>query len=113
MRSVRLLSGPGLGRGSHVHIKQPWLPASTWVVEMFDPPRYFSWRARTGTVETLGAHLLEEHGSSTAATLSIRHEGPGSALADVLFGPLTRRYMAREVAGLKERSEALVNGAFR
>jgi uncharacterized membrane protein len=105
MRSVRLLDGIPLGRGSRVHIKQPWLLASTWTVDLFDPPRYFSWRSRSGTVETTAMHLLEDRGGTTLATLSIQHSGPGSAIVGLLVRPLTRRYLNWELRGLKARSE--------
>lgn len=105
MRSVQLLGAERLGRGSRVRIKQPWLPVSTWTVDLFDPPRYFSWRARTGLIETSAAHLLEDLGPTTLATLSIRHSGPGAALVGLLVAPLTRRYLDREVGGLKLRAE--------
>jgi len=39
MQSVHLLEGPALRRGSRVRIKQPRLAASTWTVDLFDPPR--------------------------------------------------------------------------
>lgn len=105
MRSVRLLDASGLGRGSRVRIKQPWLAASTWTVDLFDPPRYFSWRSRSGPVETTAAHSLEDLGHATAATLSISHSGPGAAIIGLLIAPLTRRYVDRELRGLKARAE--------
>ena len=105
MRSVRLLDGSGLGRAGRVRIKQPWLAASTWTVDLFDPPRYFSWRSRSGPVETTAAHSLEDLGHATAATLSISHSGPGAAIIGLLIAPLTRRYVDRELRGLKARAE--------
>jgi hypothetical protein len=88
-------------------IKQPWLRAAVWTVDLFDPPRYFSWRSRTGTVETTGGHLLEERDGATRATVTIRHSGSGAALAGLLLGPLVRRYVMWELRGLKARSEQM------
>ena len=110
MRSVRLIDGGGLSRGSRVRIKQPWLPAASWTVDLFDPPRHFSWRSRTGLIETVGSHLLEDRDQSTVATLTIQHDGPGALVVGVLTGPLTRRYVNRELSGLKTRTEQLANG---
>jgi uncharacterized membrane protein len=109
MRSVRLLEGGRLGRGSRARVHQPWLPPATWTVELFDPPRYFSWRSRTGLLETLGGHLLEERGEATLATLTLSQSGPGAAVVGALLNPLLRRYVDRELAGLAARSEQLEN----
>lgn len=109
MRSVRLLAGEALRGGSRVHIKQPWLRAATWTVDVFEPPRRFSWRSRTGTIETLASHLLEDRDHATVATFAIQHEGPGARVVALLTGPLTRRYVQRELSGLKARTEQLAN----
>lgn len=103
MRSVRLLGSGALGRTSRVRIKQPWLPASTWSVELFEPPQYFSWRSRTGLVETVGGHRLEDRGDATEVTFTIRHSGPGAEMVGLLIGPLTRRYVDLELGGLRTR----------
>jgi uncharacterized membrane protein len=108
MRAVRLTTGSVLRRGSRVHITQPWLPPATWVVELLDPPRHFTWRSRTGLVETVTGHLLEDRGATTEATLSVRHSGPGAGFVGLLTGPLLRRYVEREMSGLKARAEELV-----
>jgi uncharacterized membrane protein len=108
MRSVRLLDGE-LRRGSRVHIKQPWLRAAIWTVDLFDPPIHFSWRSRTGTIETVASHLLEDRDHATVATFAIQHEGPGAGVIALLTGPLTRRYVDRELSGLKTRTEQLAN----
>jgi uncharacterized membrane protein len=73
MRFVRVLDGGQLGVGSRVGITQPRLPPATWTVDRFDPPRYFSWRSRTGAVQTVAGHLLEEQGPATLAELTIEH----------------------------------------
>lgn len=105
MRSVQILGGTVLGRATRVHIKQPWLPASIWTVDLFDPPRYFSWRSRTGSIETLAGHHLEDRGPVTAVTFSIRHSGPGSAVFGPAIMTISRRYVDRELFGLKARAE--------
>ena len=105
MRSVHLLQGPALRRGSRVRIKQPRLVASTWTVDLFDPPRDFSWHSRVGSVQTTASHLLEDHGRTTLATFSIRHTGLGARVAALLVGRLTRRYINFELHGLKARAE--------
>lgn len=105
MRSVSLETGPSLQRGSRARIKQPWLRAGTWTVDLFDPPRYFSWRSRTGSVETTGGHLLTDRGAVTEATLTIRHAGRGARLVGTLLRPLVWHYLQLELAGLKTRAE--------
>ena len=110
MRSVQMLGSESLRRGSRVRIKQPWLPAATWTVELFDPPRHFTWRSRMGSVDTSGSHLLEERGQTTLATFAVQHSGPGAFVVALLTAPLTRRYVERELLGLKTRAEWLAAG---
>lgn len=106
MHSVRLLNAGTLGRSSRVRIKQPWLPESIWSVELFDPPRYFSWRSRTGLIETVGGHCLQARRGATRATFTIEHLGPGAGIVGLMIAPLTRRYMNLELNGLKTRVAA-------
>jgi len=113
MRSVQILDGSVLGTGTRVRVKQPWLLAATWKVDLFDPPRQFTWSSRTGLVTTVGSHLLEDHGPATVATLGIEHSGPGAGAVALLFGPLTRDYVNRESSGLKRRTEELANASGR
>jgi uncharacterized membrane protein len=105
MRSVSLEIGRALHRGSRARIKQPWLRAGTWTVDLFDPPRYYSWRSRTGSIETVGGHLLTDRGPVTDATLTIRHSGRGATLAGTALRPLVRHYLHVELRGLKTRAE--------
>ncbi len=105
MRSVQILGGSALGRSSRVRIKQPWLPTSVWTVDLFDPPRYFSWRSRTGSIETVAGHQLEDRGPVTAVTFSIRHSGRGAAVVGPVIMQLSRRYVDRELSALKSRLE--------
>ena len=64
-------------------------------------------------IETVAAHLLEDRGESTLATLAIQHSGPGAAAVALLGGLLTRGYLRRELAGLTARAEALAAGTSR
>jgi len=59
--------------------------------------------------ETVASHQLEDRGRTTVATFGIQHEGPGARVIALLTRPLTRRYVDRELAGLKTRSEHLAN----
>jgi Polyketide cyclase / dehydrase and lipid transport len=105
MRSVHLEVGRVLHRGIRAHIKQPWLRRSTWTVDLFDPPRYFSWHSRSGPIETKAGHQLTDLGTATFATLTIRHSGPGAWLVGSLVRPLERRYVNWELQGLEARAQ--------
>lgn len=107
MRSVRLEECDELRRGSRAWIKQPWLRAGRWTVDLFDPPRYFSWRSRSGSIETTGGHLLDDRGGATLATFTVRYSGSGAGIVGLLIGPLIRRYVDLELRGLKARAEQM------
>lgn len=109
MRSVRLINGAPLRRGSRVRVEQPWLPAATWTIDLFDPPRYFSWRSRTGMIETVATHLLEDRGEITYVTLAVDHSGPGARAVGLLTDALIRGYVRRELTGLRTRAEEKVH----
>jgi hypothetical protein len=72
-----------------------------------EPLRSFSWESRSPGVRALADHSLSPMPfGSTSLTLRIQFSGPLSAVARVLFGSLTREYLAREAALLKQRVEA-------
>jgi protein-S-isoprenylcysteine O-methyltransferase Ste14 len=106
MTSVEPLHQEALSLGASYRITQPRLRPAIWTVVRLEPLRRFSWESRAPGVRTLADHSVRAlPDGTTSVTLQIRFSGPLSALARVLAGSLTREYMAREAAALKQRAE--------
>jgi uncharacterized membrane protein len=102
--SVELIDGP-MRLGARARIRQPWLPTVVWEVTTWDPGRSWTWAATSPGVRTEASHVLTRAGEGTIAEQSITWSGPLGRLVALVWGSITRRYLAIEAAGLKQRSE--------
>lgn len=110
--SVELLDSPTLGPTSRARIKQPWFPTLVWAVSALTPGASWSWTARSPGATTIATHQLHALGHDrTRVVQTIDQRGPLGVLVGVLTQRLTRRYLAMEAAGLKQRVEANVSAA--
>lgn len=108
MTSVQPLGPKALALGARYRIAQPKLRPATWTVVRLEPSRSFAWETRSPGVRALADHTLTPMpDGSTSVTLQIQFSGPLSALAHLLAGSLTRDYLAREAAALKQQVEAV------
>lgn len=107
MRAVEPLDAEALALGARYRITQPRLKPAIWTVVRLDPRRSFAWETRSPGVRALADHSLTPlPDGSTSVTLEVRLSGPLAPLARLLAGSLTREYLAREAALLKQRVEA-------
>ena len=104
--SVRPLSPDPLQVGSRIRIKQPRLPATVWTVSDLVEGERFTWTSTGPGVHTRASHRVVRTAEGSRATLSIDQAGVLGRLVGRLYGGLTRRYVAMEAAGLKQRSES-------
>jgi hypothetical protein len=105
--SVELLDGAPLGVGSRARIKQPRFPLLVWTVTELVPGRSWTWVTRSVGATTTATHLLERDADGrTRVTQTIDQRGLLGALVGRLTKRLTRRYLAMEGAGLRQRVEA-------
>jgi uncharacterized membrane protein len=102
--SVELIDGP-LRLGAKARIRQPGLPTVIWEVTQWEPGRAWTWTAKSPGARTDASHILTRVGDGTVAEQSITSSGPVGRLAAFAWRSLTRRYLAIEAAGLKQRSE--------
>src|SRR3954454_15727256 len=102
--SVELVDGP-MRLGAKARIGQPRLATVVWEVTKWEPGRSWTWTATGPGARTDATHVLTASGSSTVATQTITSSGPLGRLAAFVWRSLTRRYLAIEAAGLKQRSE--------
>lgn len=107
MQRVKTQDDSRLAVGSKVRIKQPRVPAVTWEVTELVPERSFTWTATSPGLKTVAEHRITPLGSSAVEVhLGIRRSGPLAHLVSALAAGLTRRYVAMEAQGLKQRCEA-------
>ena len=102
--SVELVDGP-MRLGAKARIRQPWLPTVVWEVTKWEPGRSWTWTATSPGARTVASHVLTSVGERTVAEQSIAWSGPMGRLAAFVWCSLTRRYLAIEAAGLKQRTE--------
>jgi uncharacterized membrane protein len=105
VRSVELLDG-ALAVGGRVRIRQPKFPPVVWEVTELAPGTAFTWVSRTPGARAVGRHeLLDGGDGTTTAVLTISQTGPVGTIVGLVTRGLTRRYVALEAKGLKDRSE--------
>src|SRR6476661_4989638 len=104
--SIELLDGP-MRLGAKARIRQPGLPTVVWEVTKWEPGRSWTWTATGPGARTEASHVLTVSGRGTVAEQSIISSGPIGKMVAFLFRSLTRRYLAIEAAGLKQRSEQM------
>jgi uncharacterized protein YndB with AHSA1/START domain len=108
--SVELIDGP-MRLGARARIRQPRLPTVVWEVTKWDPGRSWTWVVTSLGARTEANHVLTPSGDGTIAEQSVISSGPFGRLAAFVWGSLTRRYLAIEAAGLKQRSEQVAAAA--
>ncbi|MFG1999624.1 SRPBCC family protein [Spirillospora sp. NPDC048911] len=102
-RVERLTDGP-FGKGTQARVHQPKFPAAVWTVTEFEPGRSFTWVARTPGMTTVASHEITP-GTPVTVRLALAQTGPLAPLIALLAGRRSRRYVAMEAAGLKQKSE--------
>jgi uncharacterized protein YndB with AHSA1/START domain len=104
--AVRGEPGP-LQVGSTATVKQPKLATSHWVVTEVEPQRNFTWVSKAPGVTSVGSHRVDPTpAGGCVVTLTLEQSGPLAAIVGFVGGPLIRRYVGFEAAGLKARAEA-------
>jgi len=108
--SVDLVDGP-MRLGAKARIRQPRLPTVVWEVTKWEPGRSWTWVATGPGARTEASHVLTASGRGTVAEQSIVSSGPLGRLVAFLYRSLTRRYLAIEAEGLKQRSEQVATAS--
>jgi hypothetical protein len=100
--------GPGaLEAGRRYRIWQPKLYPSTWTVTAMKPLESFTWESRTPGTRLRADHIICPVGEDMCkVVLRFTFSGTAGWLIGLIFGPLTRRYMALEATCLRQRVEA-------
>jgi hypothetical protein len=99
-RVERLEPGP-FGLGSTARIKQPGQTAAVWRVSHFVEGREFAWETRRLGLTMIGSHVVEPVGEGACRNvLGIEVRGRGAKLFGLVFGPMLRKAIAAENAGI-------------
>ena len=99
-----VLDGP-LEVGASARIRQPKLPATTWIVIEVVPGRSFSWEAKAPGSRSVGEHEITPTGEdSCEVRLMLDQTGPLGNVFGLLYRGLTKRYVQMEADGLTAES---------
>lgn len=94
-----------LAVGMTARVKQPRVPSVTWTVTEVDPGRSFTWEASTTGLRTVAEHVVADGAAGTSTvTLRIDTTGPAAGMVGLVFGRMTRRYVAMEADGLQREA---------
>jgi uncharacterized membrane protein len=94
------------GVGAAYRVRQPKLPAATWTITSWRPGEGFTWESAAPGVHSTGVHDLVRIADGTRIELELRWRGPLRRLLRLLYGRLTRRYVAAEAAALATHLES-------
>jgi uncharacterized membrane protein len=97
-------SGP-LRPGSSARVRQPKLRPATWVVDVVDENRNFTWHTGGPGYQISAVHLLEPTDGGTSVLLRVEATGPLASLVWLLAGRTAVRYVEQEAAALKTACE--------
>ena len=103
--SVERLTGPTLGVGAPVRIRQPQMRPAIWTVTQWQPGKMFVWVSKVPGLKAVAEHIISPEGAGCSVTLRVRYEGVLSPIIGVLLGTMTNRYLGFKAEGLKRRSE--------
>jgi uncharacterized membrane protein len=101
-RVERIDDGP-FQVGSRAELHQPRLPRALWQVTDVVDGRRFTWEAKAPGVRTIARHEVIPDGVGSRVTLSVEQTGPMGAVAALLWGRLTQRYVELEAESLDQR----------
>ena len=102
------LDGRELAVGKRFQIKQPKLPTLVWQVIDLEPGVSWTWAQWSTGGSTLAHHTLSPLPEGrTLVRQALDQRGPIGAIVGRLMRGTTRRYLAMEAQGLRDRSEQL------
>jgi hypothetical protein len=109
---VQLVEGSGIVVGARAAIKQPRLPRLVWTVTAVEPGTSWTWVSRSPGATTTATHDVRPlPDGTTRVEQIIEQTGVLGVVVGRLTRRMTRRYLAMEAAGLKQRAEALAAAA--
>ena len=109
--SVEPVDAPTLEVGSRFEVVQPRLRPTIWTVTAVDPPRSFTWEARSTGMCLVAEHVLVKEGARrTRLELTFTFAGVLGSIVGHLARKLTVGYMTTEASGLRDRVQGFAAG---
>ncbi|MBL0919929.1 MAG: SRPBCC family protein [Hydrogenophaga sp.] len=106
MTAVEHLDEAALRMGHRYRLLQPGFRPTLWSVVELEPQKAFAWEARWPGARALARHAVRPvTAESSEVLLQVVFSGPLGLLAGALAGRRIRRYLALEVASLKQKME--------
>ena len=102
---VEPLDGAPLSQGARYLVHQPKLRPTIWSVTELAAPQRFVWVARSPGVRMVAEHTVTGQDNAVSVQLRFSFFGLLGGVVALLFGSLTQRYLAQEVAALKQQVE--------
>jgi uncharacterized membrane protein len=101
---VQALDGAALEPGRRYRVRQPRLPRALWVVDEVEPGRSFTWHSQAPGVLTRAQHVVTATSDTTSTVrLVLTQSGPLAGVVALVYGRLTRGFLATELRTLAER----------
>ena len=101
-RVERLDDGP-FQVGSRARVRQPKLPRAVWEVTEVEDGRNFTWVAKGPGMKTIARHEVVPDASGSRVTLRVEQAGTMGAVAAMILGRITQRYIELEAESLDQR----------
>ncbi|UMB68136.1 SRPBCC family protein [Mycobacterium paraterrae] len=100
--------GPDLAVGKRFSIKQPGMAKLVWEVTDIDAGSTWTWVQRSAGVDVSARHwVIPRSDGRTLVRQQLEQRGLLGALVGRMLAKKTRRFLALEAQGLKNRSEQL------
>jgi hypothetical protein len=110
--NLELVEGNEIAIGTKARIKQPGFPQLVWTVTAVEPGAGWTWMTHSPGATTTATHEVRPlDDGTTRVEQTIDQRGVLGVLVGRLTRRRTRRYLAIEAAGLKQRAEGVAAAA--
>jgi hypothetical protein len=105
---IESIGSKSLGLGARFKVLQPKLRPAVWTVTDLEPLKGFTWESRSPGMRVVAEHAIHAStGTESKVILRVTFSGFFGAVVGRLLRGLTKSYLAKESASLKQRVETL------
>ena len=104
---IEALGPASLEIGARYRVWQPKLIPAIWTVTALEPQRGFVWESRVLGTRVRAEHsIFSEKSESFRVVLQVGYSGAIGSAIGLVYGRLTRQYLALEADSLRRRAES-------